>query len=102
MEFIKPMAEVIKRDKKQNNIFYQKTSYNKKIGDFKFIPFILERMLSTFLTLTYRTKVIRYPFNIETKHMDAELLQAINQHDELQQYDDSFFQLQKKCRVFIK
>lgn len=102
IDFIKPAVEVIKKDKIGERVFYQETKYNKKVGDFKFIPFILERMLSTFLTLNSHIKVIRYPFNVETDIAAGEIIKAIDRCDELQQYDDTFFQLQEKSRRFIK
>lgn len=102
INFLKPMVEVIKKDKKSGGVFYQTTRYNKKVGDFKFIPFVLERMLSTFLSLNPHIKVIRYPVNIEMDAATAEILEAIDRHDELQQYDNEFFQLQEKSRSFIK
>ncbi len=100
MQFLAPLMAVVDHDKNADGEFYKLTKYQD--GSFCFIPFIFERLLSTYLLLNPSIKAITQPYTINIANPDViESIKEIDQLDMIGAAKSEFVTAQNKLRQVL-
>jgi hypothetical protein len=93
MLFLDPVLKTLDRDASGGRKYYRPTEYSRE-GNYLFIPFILERMFSTFISMNTTIRMAKFPFKLKARSGPnvavSKAIQVIDKNDRIGNYDDFF------------
>ena len=96
MQFLDPVLKTLDRDASGVRKYYRLAKYGRE-GDHSFVPFVLERMLSTFLSMVPTIRAAKYPFKLSTRSglndPISVAIQVVDENDRSGNYDDVFHRI---------